>query len=47
MKRIVICADGTWNKPENDLSKDFPTNVLKVARAINPVASGEINQQVL
>ena len=23
MKRIVICADGTWNRPEKDLKKDF------------------------
>ncbi|WP_019530358.1 DUF2235 domain-containing protein [Dasania marina] len=37
-KRIVICADGTWNKPEEDLSEDFPTNVLKLARAIQPLA---------
>lgn len=46
MKRIVICADGTWNRPEEDLSKDFPTNVLKIARAIKPVATGDISQQV-
>tara|TARA_R110000824_G_scaffold52692_4_gene146093 strand:- start:23065 stop:24099 length:1035 start_codon:yes stop_codon:yes gene_type:complete len=46
MKRIVICADGTWNRPEEDLSKDFPTNVLKIARAIKPLAAGEISQQV-
>jgi len=35
-KRIVICADGTWNRPEEDISKDFPTNVLRLARAIDP-----------
>ena len=46
MKRIVICADGTWNRPEIEISKDFPTNVLKLARAIKPVATGKINQQV-
>jgi len=40
MKRIVICADGTWNRPEQDLAKDAPTNVLKLARAIAPVANG-------
>ena len=34
MKRIVICADGTWNRPEKDPEKDFPTNVLKMSRAI-------------
>ena len=37
-KRIVICADGTWNRPEQNLSEDFPTNVLKLARAICPIA---------
>jgi uncharacterized protein (DUF2235 family) len=32
MKRIVICADGTWNRPEQ-LDKDqYPTNVLTLAR---------------
>ncbi|RBO82673.1 DUF2235 domain-containing protein [Marinomonas aquiplantarum] len=45
-KRIVICADGTWNKPEVDLKKDFPTNVLKFARSIQPVADDGTQQQV-
>ncbi len=45
-KRIVICADGTWNRPEKDLSKDFPTNVLKIARAISPIGNDGIPQQV-
>ena len=45
-KRIVICADGTWNRPEKDLDKDFPTNVLKLARAIRPVGADKIPQQV-
>ncbi|MEE4246861.1 MAG: DUF2235 domain-containing protein [Kangiellaceae bacterium] len=45
-KRIVICADGTWNRPEKDLKKDFPTNVLRLARAIKPVANDGITQQV-
>ncbi len=45
-KRIVICADGTWNRPEKDLDKDFPTNVLRLARAIKPVGSDNIPQQV-
>jgi uncharacterized protein (DUF2235 family) len=36
MANIVICADGTWNRPEEDIEKDFPTNVLKLARAIEP-----------
>ena len=38
MKRIVICADGTWNRPEKDLEKDIPTNVLRLARE-NPKLS--------
>lgn len=46
MKRIVICADGTWNRPEEDLAKDFPTNVLRLARAIQPVAPDGVTQQV-
>jgi len=45
-KRIVICADGTWNRPEKDLDKDFPTNVLRLARAIKPVGSADFPQQV-
>ncbi len=46
-KRIVICADGTWSRPEKDLKKDFPTNVLKLSRAIKPIGSDGISQQVL
>ena len=45
-KRIVICADGTWNRPEKDLKEDFPTNVLRLARAIKPIGSDQIPQQV-
>lgn len=45
-KRIVICADGTWNRPEKDLKVDFPTNVLRLARAISPLASDGKPQQV-
>lgn len=36
MANIVVCADGTWNRPEEDLEKDFPSNVLMLARAIAP-----------
>jgi len=46
MKKIVICADGIWNRTEHDPSKYFPTNVLDLARAIKPTAPGKINQQV-
>ena len=45
-KRIVICADGTWNRPEVNLKEDFPTNVLKLARAIKPVLADGTTQQV-
>ena len=45
-KRIVICADGTWNRPEEDLKRDFPTNVLRLARAIMPIAADGLPQQV-
>jgi uncharacterized protein (DUF2235 family) len=46
MKRIVVCADGTWNRPEQDLGKDFPTNLLKLARGVRPVDAQQIPQQV-
>jgi len=28
-KRIVICADGTWNRPEKNLNQDFPTKEFR------------------
>ena len=45
-KRIVICADGTWNRPEKNLKEDVPTNVLRLARAIKPVDAKGTPQQV-
>jgi uncharacterized protein (DUF2235 family) len=45
MANIIICADGTWNRPEEDIEKDFPTNVLRLARAIRP-SSGSVKQHV-
>jgi len=36
MKRIVICADGTWNRPEQLHKDDYPTNVLQFARGVSP-----------
>ena len=32
MKRIVICSDGTWNTPDQEL----PSNVTRLARAVLP-----------
>ncbi len=34
MKRIVLCCDGTWNRP----AQGIPTNVIKTARAVLPTA---------
>jgi uncharacterized protein (DUF2235 family) len=39
MKRIVICADGTWNERDaidKKTGRRHPTNVTKVARAVRP-----------
>src|SRR5574341_546754 len=49
MKRIVLCADGTWNEPERkdeESGKLLPTNVLKVARAVLPRSKTGIDQVV-
>ncbi|HHB11627.1 MAG TPA: DUF2235 domain-containing protein [Chromatiales bacterium] len=42
MKRIVICADGTWNSPE----QGEPTNVLQLARGIRPHDGQGVEQVV-
>jgi len=41
-KRIVICADGTWNDPHDAI----PTNVLRVARAVAPYDGNGVPQVV-
>lgn len=41
-KRIVICSDGTWNDPEDEI----PTNVLRLARAIKPQDAQGVQQVV-
>lgn len=49
MKRIVICADGTWNirdQIDKNSGKRRPTNVTKVARAIRPKAQNGTHQVV-
>jgi len=45
-KRIVICADGTWNRPEKDPKEDVATNVLRLARGIKPIGKDGVPQQV-
>jgi uncharacterized protein (DUF2235 family) len=38
-KRLIVLCDGTWNRAENlDRRKRKPTNVVKMVRAIRPVA---------
>jgi uncharacterized protein (DUF2235 family) len=49
MKRIVLCADGTWNvrdQVDKVTRKRRPSNVTKAARAILPRTSSEIDQVV-
>ena len=46
MKYIVICADGTWNRPEQLGRDDYPTNVLRFARGIAPRGRGGKKQVV-
>lgn len=47
-KRIIICSDGTWNSPEKTAdSKSRLTNVVKMARAIEPHDAGTDMQQVV
>ncbi|OUR73299.1 hypothetical protein A9Q78_04025 [Methylophaga sp. 41_12_T18] len=46
MKRIVICTDGTWNRPEQIHKDDYPTNVLKFARGIASHDQQNIKQVV-
>lgn len=49
MKRIILCADGTWNEPDQidkDTGKRRPTNVTKIARAIRPRSAAGIDQVV-
>ena len=45
MRRLVICADGTWNRADDDdHAPENPTNVVKLARAVLPVASDGASQ---
>jgi uncharacterized protein (DUF2235 family) len=49
MKRLVICADGTWNvrdQIDEESRKRQPTNVTKVARAIRPRTREGVDQVV-
>lgn len=49
MKRIVICADGTWNerdRVDKKTGRRHPTNVTKVARGVLPQAANGTPQVV-
>jgi uncharacterized protein (DUF2235 family) len=46
-KRIVICSDGTWNKPTQKASGKFcPTNVFKIKQTVAPVGKDGVPQIV-
>jgi uncharacterized protein (DUF2235 family) len=41
VKRLIVCADGTWNEPSTkDGGKACPTNVVRLAQTIAPSAAG-------
>lgn len=42
MKRLIVCCDGTWQK----LTSTYPTNVVKIAQAIQPSANDGTSQIV-
>jgi len=46
-KRLILCADGTWNHPEQVRGDDpSPTNVIKIARSLLPQDETGIEQIV-
>lgn len=46
-KRWIICADGTWNEPEQtDQGMPSPTNVSKLAAAVLPYGRDQVPQSV-
>ena len=44
-KRLVICCDGTWNRPDGD----HVPNIEKIARTVatDPYRTGGVQQPVL
>jgi uncharacterized protein (DUF2235 family) len=47
MKKLIVCADGTWNtESETDHGTPCPTNVTKIARAILPADKNGVQQVV-
>ena len=47
MKRIIVCCDGTWNRPDQvHNGETCASNVTKLARCIAPVDSAGVSQVV-
>jgi uncharacterized protein (DUF2235 family) len=47
MRRLIICADGTWNRPDETIEGvQTATNVAKLADAIPPVDVNGVSQVV-
>lgn len=45
MRRLVVCADGTWNTAEQENNgQPVPTNVTKMFRAVAPVDPAGVSQ---
>ena len=45
-KKIILFADGTWNKPEQkDRDRVSPSNVVKMARALEAYDSKKLEQR--
>lgn len=42
MKRLIVCCDGTWQ----NLERPYPTNVVKIAQGIEPIAKDGVAQVV-
>ena len=49
MRRIIVCCDGTWNHPDQKGRNDGPrkpSNIVKILRSIEPIASNGVSQLV-
>lgn len=45
-EKIIVCCDGTWNRPEKKIKGGGRTNILNIVRAIEPSDSNGKNQIV-
>jgi T6SS, Phospholipase effector Tle1-like, catalytic domain len=45
MKRLIVCCDGTWNNPEQEINGiAAPTNVVKIYNAIADYDTSDVKQ---